>query len=52
MAAVERGSSVLGRAGEGSLFSSSLRAEDFLLFHTQVSTAVCDLLFCSAFLKR
>lgn len=46
MVAVEKGSSVLGKA-EGSLFSSSLGAEDFLLFHVEVSTAVHDLLFCS-----
>lgn len=47
MAAVEKESSVLGKAGEGSLFSSSLGAEDFLLFQTKVSIAVYDLLFCS-----
>lgn len=47
MAAVEKGSSMLGKAGEGSLFSSSLGAEDFFLFHTKASIAVCALLFCS-----
>lgn len=37
---------ILGKA-ESSLFSSSLGAGDFLLFHTEVSTVVRDLLFCS-----
>lgn len=51
MAAVEKGSSMLGKAGEGSLFSSSLGAEDFFLFHTKASIAVCALLFCESHQK-
>lgn len=40
MAAVGGGSNVLGKAGEGGLFSSSVGAEGFLLVHAYFSISV------------
>lgn len=40
MAVVEGGSSMLGKAGGGGLFSSSVGAESFLMAHTHFSISV------------